>query len=625
MLSEYELFESGRCKDGQHPLTALVREFLGSDGDKRSLEGVDISLKELLSLIPKEHQDGVAIVIYQPGLKRILVARRRGELVDNLKRALTVVKNHARFGDFDIDKARIQIDFFGIYRERVKLNELVFGQIHDNRFEFGVDGLIIRKEGKSRFFLPGDGYVRSIYARKQLVQYIRRLTKGMELESSEIEQIRSTSIVSYEKNWLRLYRGHPVRSRTSMEDVERTCERAIDHIVKYHRDDHRFLYYYDAAADTERNHEHPKRDPVNNPYYNDLRHAGGVVTLMLAYQNGRQELKPLIDDMMVFIVDNLVSYKTPNGQVGRYVYYNRKSKLGGSGLALYAFSLYQSVFNDDRFASIAQEVFNHLLEQITNTGEFIYYNIYLDKEVAVQDNENYFSFFYPGEALIGLATFLKYVGVEGERREYAIEKVKHALHFLLVERPITHASHYSSLPSDAWLMGAINELWDMPEFQEKMYSDFVFSDADKMVEQMYAKEDALFPDYVGAFYYQYGDLPYPDGARLEGLVAALALAMKMAEGERALHYAAALVRATRATMLLANSPESLYFAPNPEKSLGGIRFKLTRHWFRIDTIQHVVCYYYRFIGLYEKLLKDGKRFKDEFDNDGVESRDLAIS
>ena len=30
-----------------------------------------------------------------------------------------------------------------------------------------------------------------------------------------------------------------------------------------------------------------------------------------------------------------------------------------------------------------------------------------------------------------------------------------------------------------------------------------------------------------------------------------------------------------------------------EKSKGGIRFKATRQWIRVDSIQHVACFYFR--------------------------------
>ena len=85
---------------------------------------------------------------------------------------------------------------------------------------------------------------------------------------------------------------------------------------------------------------------------------------------------------------------------------------------------------------------------------------------------------------------------------------------------MVHQQHYQSLPSDSWLMMAINELVDQNGFDDEDYRAFVFSDAEKMIQHQYQEDNALFPDYVGSFYYRYGDHAYPDGARAEGLLAA---------------------------------------------------------------------------------------------------------
>ena len=162
-----------------------------------------------------------------------------------------------------------------------------------------------------------------------------------------------------------------------------------------------------------------------------------------------------------------------------------------------------------------------------------------------------------------------------------------ALHFLLVERPKIYAKHFQSLPSDSWLMMAINELWDIPEMREEAYKEFVFQDADTMVDHMYTASDALYPDYVGSFYYGYGDHPFPDGARAEGLMGALELAIKTKNEPQRKKYYEAMKAITWSTMHLANTPESTYAVPNPALTIGGIRFKWTRQWFRIDTLQHV--------------------------------------
>jgi hypothetical protein len=144
-------------------------------------------------------------------------------------------------------------------------------------------------------------------------------------------------------------------------------------------------------------------------------------------------------------------------------------------------------------------------------------------------------------------------------------------------------------------MMGINEAWNAPELRDPAYADFVFDDADKMVELMYAGDDALYPDYPGAFYYEYGDYPYADGARAEGLLAALELAHKMGDSKRTEKYAAASKKVVLATLHLANSPEAMYFADRPDLAVGGIRFKHTRQWFRIDTTQHVAGFYLKLL------------------------------
>jgi hypothetical protein len=147
------------------------------------------------------------------------------------------------------------------------------------------------------------------------------------------------------------------------------------------------------------------------------------------------------------------------------------------------------------------------------------------------------------------------------------------------------------------LMMGVNDLWDVAEFQQDEYKTFVFGDADQMVRLMYTEEDALYPDYVGSFYYRYGDHPYPDGARAEGLLAAYQLALEVGDEARIERYRDACDKVAWASLRLCNTPESMSSAANPERAIGGIRFKLTRQWFRVETIQHVVSFYLKLVAM----------------------------
>ena len=292
----------------------------------------------------------------------------------------------------------------------------------------------------------------------------------------------------------------------------------------------------------------------------------------------------------------LVPYKTTNGNEAAYALYNRKAKLGGSGIGLCALAMYQRLLGDDRHAKAAQRLATHLANEINDQGEFRYYHIYLDKPVAWEDNQRFFSFYYPGEAILGLSQYCQHVCASEVERRIIFDKTHQALRFLLRARPVLHQEHYQTLPSDSWLMMGINDLWEIPEFREDEYKQFVFDDADQMVRLMYTEADALYPDYVGSFYYAYGDHAYPDGARAEGLLAAYQLALKVGDQERIWRYRDACHQVASATLRLCNTPDSVYSAANPERAIGGIRFKLTRQWFRVDTIQHVASFYLKLLG-----------------------------
>ena len=423
----------------------------------------------------------------------------------------------------------------------------------------------------------------------QLRQHLKRTLGDAYINSATVERFRSTSFISNRDDWHRLYRGHPTIGVLTPNKLHKALELAIGHIQLTQEPSGRFLYYYDAAKDSRRDHEHPKRDPVKNPYYNILRHGGGGLTCLF-YEKyvKKNHVISNITRTLDYLVDNTRDYEL-NGTQASYIFYNRKAKLGGSGIALYLVSEYQLLTGDTKYFEWARRLAHHLQGEILPSGEFRYYHIYLDKFVTTEENNAYFSFYYPGEAVCGLARYY-HLAPEKEQTQLS-NKLHMALKFLLDVRPETRADHYTKIPSDSWLMMGINELWKSESLRRSTYADFVYGDADKMIEQMYTVMDAPYPDYVGAFYYEYGDYPYADGARCEGLLAAYQLSVQANDKIRQKKYWKALKLAAWSLLHLVNTEESLYSVPNPKLSLGGIRFKYTRQWFRIDTIQHVASFF----------------------------------
>jgi len=561
-------------------------------------DGGQIDALFAASSFPQQWQR-LILILYAPGAKRILVSRESGADGASYADVLDRLLRHERRAALAGGAFRLQMDFVvepPIAMDFYQVGTQIQGERH---FEPGVDGFMYRgADGKLSLFPPGDAYVRSAMGMGQIRDMLHRQHGEDYVRQAGFWRIRTESYLSAPDNWLRLYRGYPLVGAISRQKIEHAVDLAIDHIRRMQQDDGRFLYYYDAALDTRRDHEHPTRHPDRNPFYNILRHGGGGLTCLFGekYRHSGASFDT-VRRAIEFYIAHLREYEC-HGRSAAYVYSEKKAKLGGSGIALYLLAEYQIMSGDRRYQAWADRIAWHLAHQITASGEFIYYHVYLDKFVAESENHNYFSFYYPGEAVCGLAKYLHLV--DAAARDEYFERLHRALDFLIRIRPQTRADQYTAVPSDSWLMMGIMELWDFPAMQRAAYADFVFGDAAKMIAHLYRVSDAPYPDYAGAFYYEYGDYPYADGARCEGLLGAYELALKMGDRARAAEIWPALKLAAWAVMHLVNTEDAIYFARNPALSLGGIRFKYTRQWFRIDTIQHVASFFAKMLPYWER-------------------------
>jgi len=588
--------------------------------DRRPIEEKDSNARALFerSDLPKDFW-GFGLVLFQSGTPRLVVVRATGSpAFENVRSAVRRVLVHPRFEDFKLaerERCRMQIDFIADEPAAIEFDSLSESTLGANRFEFGIDGLRIVGPEQRRYILPGDAFVSSILGLGQLRRRVERLFPDTPIDELEFYRFRSVSYIGTADGWIRLYRGYPAVTPATKEAIYAAAKAGVNWIVNNRHSDGRFVYYYDGATDSHRDHEHPNRDPETNPYYNLLRHCGGVITILLAHGLRQSEEMPCtnggpnrdacdsfgsvsreaIESGIDFFIQQLVPYTAPNGKPAAYAYYNRKGKLGGSGIGLYMLALYQRLFRSARYAEHARLLANHLVNEILDSGEFKYYHVYLDRKVTEVENRSLFSFYYPGEAVIGLADYCQHVCESETERDALYGRIHEALQFLFVDRPRIYREHYTSLPADSWLMMGIHDLWDTPRFRRESYSRPVFQDADQMVDHMYTPRRAPYPDYAGSFFYEFGDHPYPDGARAEGLLAAYLLARKVGDQQRIARYYEALRLVSWATLRLCNTRESVYSVPNPDRTIGGIRFKLTRQWFRVDTIQHVASFYLKFL------------------------------
>jgi len=488
-------------------------------------------------------------------------------------------------------------------------NMTILGLAPD-RFEPGVTGLRCEYEGQVRYFMPTDAVTHSVMSVNQVLNFLSKrfgIAKRTKKISERVHLMRrlpiqyafveSRAFISYGDRALPLFRGYPMPAELSKARLESTMYGSMDWLVENMRADGRFLYYYDPVSDSEVDFQHPQMtDPT---YYNILRHSGGTITLLLGYELSK---RPAYLEAARRAIDYFITTlreHTCDGAYACYPFFNRKAKLGGAGIGLAALMHYERLTGDRRYRRYADGLTRHLLSRVTDSGEMIGYYIHPNYHdgaplVSLSDAERkaLFSFYYPGEALLGLALYYRYAqdAPPSVRSEVAAQSKK-ALDFLVYDRPAKYEALFEPLPSDGWLMQAIEAWDDIGGVADETHRAFVYGDAQKMMAHMYVPSTAPCFDYIGGFFYEYGDHVYHDGSRCEGLIAAYRLADKHGAGPLAGKILNRMLMSAKGLLYTYNSPESSYAHRHPKRSVGSFRFKLTRQWVRVDSVQHTACFY----------------------------------
>ena len=573
----------------------------------------DLDLKEILNFNKAETL--VYVTLFQSGQKFIRYGSKRVDFETTLNRDVEMLRKNKRFENFNIadeNNCRIMLEFV-IDRHQISPQRLNSERFDESRFEIGINGLELRKDGISYYYMPTDAVVLSHMGLRSALETLVKKTPIGKLSNSRSKRIellaqskdyeyylfRSRAFITYKNECIPLYRGNIRYTEFSYDVLFNQVIKSADWLLANMYDDGRFLYYYDCCEDNYKDHEHPNR-PENNLYYNDLRHCGGIIALIRAYELTSDEkyikaAKKAVD----WSISISKAHETEWGK-GYYAFYNRKSKLGGTGVLLVAMMQYRSFTGDKSYDEYIKGYARHIMSRVYENGEILGYYIHPQFQdgqplINMTDEERKatFSFYYPGEALLGLALFANNF-LDDENLAKEVRKVaKKALDWIVDERPKIYADLFTALPSDAWLMQAIEEWAKDKDFQKQNYINFVFTDAATMVEKTYRHDDSPYIDYEGGYYYEYGDHYFPDGARSEGLIAAYYLAKFLNMDNLAKKLLNACKRVAMCQFHLFNDEINNYSHKNPERSLNSIRFKATRQWVRVDSIQHVSCFFAR--------------------------------
>lgn len=578
-----------------------------------NLNITDLDLSDIINFDRAETL--VYITLFQSGQKFIRYGSKRQDFQSTLNRDVEMLRKNKKFSDFDVSdevKCRIMLEYV-IDRHPVSPAKLNSVHFDNSRFEIGINGLELRKDGISYYYMPTDAITLSHMGLRSVLETLVRKTPIAKLSNSRSKRLeilsqskdyeyylfRSRAFITYKNDCIPLYRGNVRYTEFSYDVLYNQVIKSADWLLANMYDDGRFLYYYDCCDDTYKDHEHPTR-PENNLYYNDLRHCGGIIALIRAYELTSDE--KYIKAAKKAVDWSISISKSHDTQWGKayYAFYNRKAKLGGTGVLLVAMMQYRSFTGDKSYDEYIKGYTRHVMSRVYKNGEILGYYIHPQFQngqplinMTDEERKETFSFYYPGEALLGLALFANNF-LDDEDLAKEVRKIgKKALDWIVDERPHIYADLFTALPSDAWLMQAIEEWCKDKDFQKQNYINFVFTDAATMVEKTYRHDDSPYIDYEGGYYYEYGDHYFPDGARSEGLIAAYYLAKYLNMNNLAEKLLNACKRVAMCQFHLFNDEINNYSHKNPERSLNSIRFKATRQWVRVDSIQHVSCFFAR--------------------------------
>lgn len=578
-----------------------------------NLSITDLDLSDIINFDRAETL--VYITLFQSGQKFIRYGSKRQDFQSTLNRDVEMLRKNKKFSDFDVSdevKCHIMLEYV-IDRHPVSPAKLNSVHFDNSRFEIGINGLELRKDGISYYYMPTDAITLSHMGLRSVLETLVRKTPIAKLSNSRSKRLeilsqskdyeyylfRSRAFITYKNDCIPLYRGNVRYTEFSYDVLYNQVIKSADWLLANMYDDGRFLYYYDCCDDTYKDHEHPTR-PENNLYYNDLRHCGGIIALIRAYELTSDE--KYIKAAKKAVDWSISISKSHDTQWGKayYAFYNRKAKLGGTGVLLVAMMQYRSFTGDKSYDEYIKGYTRHVMSRVYKNGEILGYYIHPQFQngqplinMTDEERKETFSFYYPGEALLGLALFANNF-LDDEDLAKEVRKIgKKALDWIVDERPHIYADLFTALPSDAWLMQAIEEWCKDKDFQKQNYINFVFTDAATMVEKTYRHDDSPYIDYEGGYYYEYGDHYFPDGARSEGLIAAYYLAKYLNMNNLAEKLLNACKRVAMCQFHLFNDEINNYSHKNPERSLNSIRFKATRQWVRVDSIQHVSCFFAR--------------------------------
>lgn len=238
----------------------------------------------------------VYITLYQEKNKPIRWGSKQDNLELTLQRIIDKLKTNNNIQYFDLRSCFILFEIVNKEYPCNIRNLTTMRMNSPNRFEPGVNGLKYVYKGITRYFMPTEGYTKSIMSVKQVLNYLSKqcgIAKRTDKISERVHLMRREPIEytflesdaylldSHNKAY-ELERGFPIPIDFGKDAVLDKTLKSVDWLVENMNEDGSFLYYYDAYRDSVVDDMHPN---MTDPLYNNiLRHSGGTISLLRGYE-----------------------------------------------------------------------------------------------------------------------------------------------------------------------------------------------------------------------------------------------------------------------------------------------------------------------------------------------------
>lgn len=478
--------------------------------------------------------------------------------------------------------------------------------------ELGVDGMMYRhREGveEEKFtYMPGsEASARSMKTADQFLRYAVEQggwhdLRPWEDRSTRLDLIRTQHFMEEKPGGgggaVRMIRGFPEVTQESITD-RRLQQMLIDGgewWLNNLRPDNSFEYKYWPSQNR------------RSTEYNEVRHilAARDLADTWRYRNDDRYLvgsQRSMDWLMKYQVHDTdeVHSGLPHPPAGsmlfRYPSYAEKvskppnQKLGTVAVALLGWVAWADATGSKDEDTHIRKMAEYVLSQLEDTGKFTAYNVYRGHSYFGEKND-----IVPGEAALSLGMVAEYFG-ESEWVDFYPKFLEFYQPWFRERAARTnpygrwpHASYSNETRLDLvqfgpWAVMASKQYYKVTGDEEA--AAFGLEIADWMIDY-YEWTDARspFPDYVGGYYKLPEELPAMQSfCYSEGTAAAYQIASTFAP-DRKEKYKRSTLETLRFLDLMQFDEQSSYFAAEPSKIQGGIKYAMNENKVRIDYVGH---------------------------------------